>query len=344
MADPDFFPAQTALQIADLQRITAVEAVKGELPEAIVNAAELDDEQAPRGSIGFVKEKKYLPLLQQTTLSAVIVPAEMQEHVPKGCCTLVSSQPRLSFASVVAQLYPQVFDSVPAEDHRPPIHPTARIADDVRLGHGVIIGAHAQIGAGTQIGDYSVIGDHVHLGLDCRIGRHNTIRYARIGDDFWCEDHNTVGGVAYAFEPSLKGYQPLAQLGLLRIGNGVHILSGCSLERGALGDTVIGDFVQIGSLSIIGHNVRMGSRSLMISQSGIAGSAKIGQGVQIASRVGINGFIEIGDGATILASSTVHKSVEAKTLMVGTPARRYKEFGARELAVTKMVKQFKKKS
>ena len=341
MIDALFYPSKAELSSEFLQNLPAVIKTQGHLDQAIVHAAELDKNGL--GCIGFIKDKSYLSALGNTSLSAVIVSEELLETVPKNCFAVVSAEPRVTFAKALESLYPHVFDTVPAEASSQAIDPSAKIADNVRLGHGVIIGAHAEIGAGSQIGDYSVIGAHVRLGQNCRVGRHNTIRYSRIGDEFWCDDHNALGCAGFAFEFFADRYHPIPQVGLLRIGDGVHITSGCSIDRGALGDTVIEDMVQIESLCKIGHNVHIGKGSAIVGLCAVAGSATIGQGVRIAGKVGVNGFTTIGDGALIMACSAVTKNVAAQSTVFGVPAVELKEFGARAHEVHKLVRATKQK-
>ena len=336
-----FYPSQTLFTADLLASLPAVVRVQGELTEPIAHAVELHE--GGSGCIGFLKESKYLNDLRQTTVSAVIVPEECIDSVPKACFAIISEDPRVSFAAVLARLYPQVFDTVAESVSSEAIDPSAKVAPDVRLGRGVIIGAHAEIGAGSQIGDYTVIGAHVRLGKNCRVGRHNTIRYTLAGDDFWCDDHNAIGCAGFAFEPFAGRYHPIAQVGLLRIGHGVHVTSGCSIDRGALGDTIIEDMVQIESLCKIGHNVHIGKGTAIVGLCAVAGSAKIGQGVRIAGKVGVNGFTTIGDGATIMACSAVTKNVVANTTVFGVPAVELKEFGARTHEIHKLVKATRQK-
>ena len=341
MIDALFYPSQAELSAEFLQNLPAVIKTRGNLDQSIVYAAELH--QGGVGCIGFIKDQSYLSALCDTSLSAVIVSEDLLENVPEDCFAIVSAEPRVTFAKVLESLYPQVFDTVSADASSQAIDPLAKIADNVRFGRGVIIGAHAEIGAGSQIGDYSVIGAHVRLGQNCRVGRHNTIRYSKIGDEFWCDDHNAIGCAGFAFEFFAGRYHPVPQVGLLRIGHGVHITSGCSIDRGALGDTVIEDMVQIESLCKIGHNVHIGQGSAIVGLCAVAGSATVGKGVRIAGKVGVNGFTTIGDGALIMACSAVTKNVAAQSTVFGVPAVELKEFGARAHEVNKLVRAMKQK-
>ena len=336
-----FYPSRAVLNTENLASLPAVLGVVGDLPDAIVHAAELHESGA--GCIGFLKDQEYLDHLEQTTLSAVIVPKKFQDRVPEHCLAVISAEPRVTFAAVLSELYPQVFDTVPQNPSAQDIDPSAKIGAGVRLGRGVIIGAHVEIGQDSQIGDYTIIGDHVRLGKNCRIGRHNTIRYTLAGDGFWCDDHNAIGCAGFAFEPYNQRYYPVAQVGLLRIGDGVHVTSGCSIDRGALGDTIIEDSVQIESLSKIGHNVYIGFGTAIVGLCAVAGSADIGRGVRIAGKVGVNGFTTVGDGATIMACSAVTKDVAAGVTVFGVPAIELKEFGAQAHEIHKLVRATKKK-
>jgi UDP-3-O-[3-hydroxymyristoyl] glucosamine N-acyltransferase len=105
----------------------------------------------------------------------------------------------------------------------------------------------------------------------------------------------------------------------------VEIGANTTIDRGSVGDTVIGAGTKIDNLVQIGHNVRVGRRCLVMAQVGIAGSTRIGNGVIIAGQAGLAGHITIGDGARVAAQAGVFGDVPAGETWSGYPARPHRE-------------------
>ena len=112
----------------------------------------------------------------------------------------------------------------------------------------------------------------------------------------------------------------LPHVGIVRIADGCSIGNQCSIDRGTIGDTVIGRSVMIDNMCHIAHNVQIGDRSIIAGQCGISGSVTIGADVQIGGQVGIAQHVTIGDGAVLTARSGVTKDVAPNTQMAGFPA------------------------
>ena len=337
MADRFFYPPQVSLERTQLVNLEGVVDVSDHHRAVCVDNAVMLDENVPSG-IGFVKDSKYIDQLHKTTIAAVFVQPDMLDRVPSQTLGLACENPRLCFARVVKLLYPFVEDAVPAERTTTLIDSSVQLGKNVRLGHGVVIGKNASLGDHCHVGDYTVIADHCRIGHNARIGRFNHLQYSIIGNDFMCGNHNSIGARGFAFEPTRTGMFTIPQLGLLRIGHGVRISDGCSVDRGALGDTLISDHVQIESQCKIGHNTSIGAFTVMTGQVAIAGSTKIGNGVRIAGKVGFKGFITVGDGAIIMAHSAVTKDVPKGQQVFGVPAMPYKDFVARQYVLNKLTR------
>jgi UDP-3-O-[3-hydroxymyristoyl] glucosamine N-acyltransferase len=105
------------------------------------------------------------------------------------------------------------------------------------------------------------------------------------------------------------------------IGDDVEVGANTAIDRGALGDTEIGDGVKFDNLVQIGHNVKIGRHSVLVSQVGVSGSTTVGAGVSIAGQSGLADHLKIGDGAQIAAKSGVISNIPAGEKWGGYPAR-----------------------
>jgi UDP-3-O-[3-hydroxymyristoyl] glucosamine N-acyltransferase len=109
------------------------------------------------------------------------------------------------------------------------------------------------------------------------------------------------------------------------IGADVEIGANVTIDRGSIGPTEVGDHVKIDNLTQIGHNVRVGPGTIIVSQAGISGSAQLGAGVTVGGQAGLNGHIHIGDGASIAARAGVFGDVPPGEVWSGYPARPHGE-------------------
>lgn len=183
-----------------------------------------------------------------------------------------------------------------------------------------IIGAGAEIGDGCIIGPYAVIGPGVRLGEACVIGASSSVHFSILGDRVRIGAGVRLGGDGFGFNEGPTGAVRAPQLGRLMIGDDVEIDANCTIDRGALGDTVIGAGAKIDNLVHIAHNVRIGENCLIAGQVGFAGGCELGDGVMVGGQAGFATRIKVGAGARIAAQAGVITDVPAGESWGGTPA------------------------
>ena len=208
----------------------------------------------------------------------------------------------------------------------------------------VVIGADAEIGDGTRIGPGCAIGPGVTIGRDCDIAANVTITNAYVGDQVLILPGAQIGQPGFGFVSSAAGHIKTPQLGRVIVQDRVEIGANTAIDRGALGDTVIGEGTKIDNLVQVGHNVRIGRNCFVISLVGIAGSAEIGNFVVLAGQAGVGDHSKIGDGARFAGRFGIpsHATYEGGMDYGGMPAKPIREW-VREMYTLKMVLKRQKK-
>jgi len=274
--------------------------------------------RADEGDISFLANAKYEKHLRTTKASAVIMGKETANtSVP----LLVAEDPYYAFMQIMVLLHghrkhkkvgisprASISDSakVGADCH---IHDFATIADEAKVGDGCIIYPGVYIGQGVQVGNDCIIYPNVTIYDGSQIGNRAIINAnSTIGED----------GFGYA---SHKGvHHKIPQTGIVVIEDDVEIGTCCGIERGTLGDTVIGQGSKLGDLVTVGHGTKIGAHCLLVAQVGIAGSTTLGHHCVIGGQVGIVGHINIGNNVTVAAQAGVINNIGDNKVVLGAPA------------------------
>ncbi len=284
--------------------------VEGDGSRRVTRLASL--ESGDGSAIGFLVSRRHARLARESAVGAILVAPALAAEAPPRAVRVIVDDAYVAYARLS-----RWFESMLAPlDRGPRIHPSAVIHPAARLGSGVEVGACATIAAGARLGDRTVVGPHCVVGAEATVGADarlhpNVTVYAgvSIGARAIVHAGTVIGADGFGFAPSPSGWEKIAQLGSVRIGDDVEIGANCAIDRGALDDTVIGDGCKIDNLVQIGHNVRIGRHTVIAGCTGIAGSAVIGSDCRIGGGVGIAGHIEICDGAVIGGFSLVERSV-----------------------------------
>jgi len=275
--------------------------------------------EAQEGDITFVANHKYFPLIESTKASAIIAPRDLEAQ---GKNFILVDNPSLAFAKIASLV-------VGEQEHElKGIHPTAIIAKDAKIGKNVSVGAYTVIEGKVVIGDDSVIysgcfiGHETVLGSKALIYPHVTIRERiTIGNRSIIHSGTVIGSDGFGFADVEGVHHKIPQIGTVVIEDDVEIGANVTIDRARFDKTFIGQGTKIDNLVQIAHNVIIGRNCIIISQTGISGSVEVKDGAILAGQSGIAGHLTIGEGAIVAAQAGVTKSVPAKTLVSGYPAK-----------------------
>ena len=326
-----------------LKEIAAVTGDKLQGNENIEISGVASLEEASGHDLSFFGNKKYEHQLQESSAAVFIVPEDYDKAPPEGKAFLYSSNVDVSFSKVIMMFAPE-----PAV-YPAGIHPTAFVDPSASIGNNVHVGPQAVIDAEAKIGDNSIVcagsyvGQQSSIGSDSLIYQNVTIRErCTIGDRCIIHSGTVVGADGFGFVPGKQGIVKIPQVGIVEIRDDVEIGANTCIDRARFGKTILKTGVKVDNLVQIAHNVEVGEFTLLIGQSGIAGSAKLGKGCIIAGRAGVNGHITLGDGCKVAGTSNVPKSLPPGSIAVGTPAEPQRDFMAR-LALPKKVAKLQAK-
>lgn len=290
-----------SFQLDQLAQLVGGESV-GQKDLVIENLASLDKAQSKH--IAFVNGEKYLEVAQASQAGALIIPAALQAKLSSHQNFIVVDNPYLAFAKLT-----HVFEIKIEKrgiESTAQIDPSAIIADNAYIGHFTVIGENCVVGANSVIQSQVKIDNGVEIGRDCFIDSQVTITgMSKIGDRVRVHSNTVIGGEGFGFAPYQGEWNRIAQLGSVQIGHDVRIGSNCSIDRGALDNTIIEDGVVIDNLVQIAHNVKIGSNTAIAAKCGIAGSTTIGKNCILAGACGVVGHLKIADNVTLTAMSMV---------------------------------------
>ncbi|MGQ9647495.1 MAG: UDP-3-O-(3-hydroxymyristoyl)glucosamine N-acyltransferase [Thermodesulfobacteriota bacterium] len=295
--------------------------VIGDEEVEIVGVASIDEAKA--GQITFIANPKYLPKISQTEASAIIVSAEVtQAEKPLLCVT----NPQLAFAKVVSLFYSSPYQPKGVDPHAW-VSPTAQLGKDLTLYPFVYVGDRC------QIGDRVTLYPGVSIGEDCSIGE-DSILYPNvsiysgivIGKRVILHSGVVVGSDGFGYVKDGKKNVKIPQVGTVEIEDDVEIGANTTIDRAALGKTIIRRGVKIDNLVQVAHNVVIGEDSIIVAQVGISGSTKIGRNVILAGQVGVVDHVEIGDNVMVGAQSGVPYDLAPNRGYTGSPALPHREF------------------
>ena len=289
--------------------------VAGDENIAISDVATL--EAAEAGTISFIANPKYRPLVFQTKASAIVTGEAIEGISP---AQIIVREPYLAFSKIVARFHPPSHpdwgidgrayvgkNTLIGQDTH--IAPFCYVESNVQIGCRVHLYPHVYIGTGSVVSDDTVIYPNATLYHHTTVGKRCTIHAGSV-----------IGADGFGFAKDGLRNVKMQQIGCVEIGDDVEVGANTTIDRAALGVTRIGSGTKIDNLVQVAHNVHIGENTLIASQAGISGSTSVGNNVVIAGQVGIIGHLRIGDQVMIGAQSGIAKDIPDRSVVSGTPA------------------------
>ncbi len=337
MADPRFFTRSKAYTLKEIATHCGMTLPEGaDKRQIIENVAPLQDAEIT--DISFLDNTKYVDVFTKSNAGACFVTAKYAVKAPEGMTVLVTDDPYAAYAKTAQLFYP-------ASGAAAHIHPTSCIADTATIGEGCYIGPYVVIEDNVTVGRQCHIDAHtiLHKGVSIdegtRIGAHCSLSHTLVGSNVLLHRGVHIGQDGFGFAPTKEGLLKVPQLGRVIIEDEVEIGSNSCIDRGAGPDTIIGQGTKIDNLVQIGHNVQIGKYCVIVSQTGIAGSAVCEDGVMIGGQAGVAGHLTVGKGAKIASRAAVMHDVPAGETYCGAPAIPIKEFFRQLATLNKLTKQ-----
>ena len=340
MADSRFFKKAGPFTLGQLAQIAECRLADGvdanRVIEDVAGLDEATDKDITWAFIASVRDS-----LMKSKAAACITSEKFIQYVPQGMAVLISQDPHRSYGLVAQAFYPQTVE--PEISPKAFVDETAQIGPGSRVEAGAFIGAHVKLGRNCYVQANAVIHDGVEMGDGCIVGSNATVSHCLAGHKVYIYPGAQIGQDGFGFAMGMKGPTKVPQLGRVVIGNDVEIGSNTTVDRGAMGDTVIGDGCRVDNLVQIAHNVKLGRCCVLVSQTGVAGSCEFGDFVVTAGQSGFAGHLKIGSGAQIGAQSGIMKDVPAGQIVAGSPAMAHTDWMRLNVLLQKMVKESKVK-
>jgi UDP-3-O-[3-hydroxymyristoyl] glucosamine N-acyltransferase len=290
-------------------------------------------DKAKSGDLTFAENEAYFLRAEQSAAHAILVDGPFHSETKT---VIRVPNARIAFARAIPIFFPE-------PTFAPGTHPTSVIAlsasvdPTAHIGPFCVVGERARIEArvvlegGNHVGEDGVIAEDAHLFP-------RVVLYARtqVGKRVRIHAGTVVGSDGFGYVPDSGMHRKVAQVGNVILHDDVELGANVTIDRGALGATVVGKGTKVDNLVQIGHNVVIGDHCIIIAQVGVAGSTRLGNRVTLAGQVGLAGHLKIGNQATIAAQSGVMNDIPDGGKWMGSPAQPDRQAKRQILAVQQL--------
>jgi UDP-3-O-[3-hydroxymyristoyl] glucosamine N-acyltransferase len=266
--------------------------------------------EATESDLAFCKyvDQKGQSYISRSKAGVILCKKEMQGLVHPNSKQLFvfTDNPRLTFIRLTREMTRQ--------QQPVGISPRAVISEKSKIGSGCYIGDYTVIGDNCSVGDNTLVYDRVSLVQNCIIGSNCVIQSGA-----------SLGSDGFAFERYEDGkLEKFPHKGNVRLGNNVEICANCSIARGSLSDTSIGDGTKLDALVHIAHNVNVGKNCELTAGTIIGGSTSVGDTSWTGLNSTLKNGIKVGRNVIVASGASVIHDIPDGDIVAGVPARSIK--------------------
>lgn len=313
-------------KIAQIASLTGAE-LKGQADILVDNACGV--QESNQSSVTFVDQKDYLKQALNSKAPVIVssyqIYAELGSKLNSQKTFLLTDNPRRVYALAAAALTARPYQSQKISK-KAVIDQSAKLGKNLSIHPGVVIAENTKIGDNTILAPGVIIGPEVEIGANCLLHPGVIIeRDSIIKKRVIIQSGAVIGSDGFGYATDSDGHHKIPQQGNVIIESGVEIGANVTIDRGASGPTIIKRGSKLDNLIQIAHNVEVGEESLLISQTGVAGSTKLGKRVTLGGQAGVVGHIELADQTTAAARAMVTASTKKGDFISGAPAQNHRQ-------------------
>ena len=266
--------------------------------------------------VSFFHSINYKNEASLTKAAACITTEKLKKYLPKDCIKIIVQNVLFISAKITELFYP----NSTTDDNNHDLNKIENIFNNVILGKNILVGSSVLIGKNTKIGHNTIIEKNVRIGENCSIGSNVVIRNSILEDNVTILDNAVIGKKGFGFIPLKDKNYRYPHIGYVHIKKNAEIGCSCTIDRGSISVTIIGENTYLDNQVHIAHNVKIGTNCIIAGQVGIAGSTIVGNNVSIGGQAGISGHLKIGDNVKIGGGSGVVKNIPSNSKVMGYPA------------------------
>lgn len=293
-------------------------------------------------SLSFLNSSKFVSSLATTQAGLVIIAEKFAAESP--CPSLIVQDPYYVYSLLAQALYPTELPFQGVADSAT-VSLTAKVSENACIDANCVLQDDAVVGENTWIAPGCVVYDKVQIGKNCVIGANVVIHSSCVlGDNVRIESGTIIGGDGFGWAPHRGAWSKIPQVGRVLIGNHVSIGNNCTIDRGAIEDTIIEDHCIIDNLVHIAHNVVIGEGSAIAGQVGFAGTTTLGKHNIVAGQVGFAGHLTTADNCHFAAKSGVTHDIKDAGAYSGFPTQetaKWQKQIVRQRTLDKLARQVK---
>ena len=280
-------------------------------------------EEANKNELTFFDKIDYINFAKLTKASYCLTTEKLKIYLPKFCIPIIVKNVLFDLCVVTKKFYPDA--DIDAPDTSLKATKNSNFSK-VKFGKNILVGKNVSIAKNTIIGSNTIIEHNVSIGQNCVIGSQIVLRNSLIGNNVVIQDGCKIGLKGFGFIPINDKNLRFPHIGKVVIKDNVEIGANCTIDRGSINNTEIGQNTFLDNQVHIAHNVKIGNNCMIAGQVGFAGSSVVGNNASIGGQAGVSGHLKIGNNVKIGGGSGVIKDIKDGITVMGYPAVPLKKF------------------